>query len=179
MRPSPATFAALVSLAVLPHAAAAQAPANAAFATGAAVEATLDAARAERLPTAPIEDRVAEGRAKGASEAQVASAAARAHADLRTTREALLRAGHAGPLDAAAARGAQLIGRGYTAAQLETIAHESRDERALLAALDALADVLARGVAPVVALARVEVRLARRDPEAALVALGALAGARP
>jgi hypothetical protein len=171
----PATLATLPVLAVLavfaalalPRAAAAQEPAPA----NAAVDATLGAARAERLPTRPVEDRVAEGRAKGAGEAQVAAAAARALGELRAARTALVRGGHPLPDDAAVALGAQLVARGYTPAQLETVAHESRDGRRLLAAFDALASLQARGVAADTALARVEARLARRDAEASLLAL--------
>lgn len=132
------------------------------------IEADLETARARRLPEQPIRDRVAEGKAKGASEAQVVAASARTLAELQTSAEAMARAGRRDPGQDEVARGAQLIARGFTAAQVEGVARRAPAERSLVVALETLTSLQASGASTGKAVARVEALLAARATDAQL-----------
>jgi len=110
------------------------------------LEAMFHVARERRLPTGPMEDRIAEGRAKGASEAQIIAATRQVEAQLDASQEALIRAGREQPSDAEVTRGAQIMARGATSAQLEALARQQPSERRLLVAFQVLTDLAARGV---------------------------------
>ena len=91
------------------------------------VDANLSVAREKKLPEEPIRQRVAEGQAKGASDAQIAEASGRTLADLQTSFDAMVKAGRANPTESEIASGAQLIARGYTSAQLVLVAKQSTE----------------------------------------------------
>ena len=73
------------------------------------VDANLRAARERKLPEEPIRQRVAEGQAKGASDAQIATASGRTLVDMQSAFEAMVRGGHTSPSDAEVSRGASGI----------------------------------------------------------------------
>src|SRR5688572_8929037 len=67
--------------------------------TNASVDAELAIARKRNLPERPIRRRVAEGRAKGATEAQLAFAARSVRLQLQAAHDAMVRAGRERPSD--------------------------------------------------------------------------------
>ena len=110
------------------------------------LEAMLQLAREHRLPTEPMSDRIAEGQAKGASEAQIIGATQHVEAQLEASQQALIQAGHPAPSGQAIASGAQLLARGATSAQLEAVASHAPSEHRLVVALSVLTELAAKGL---------------------------------
>lgn len=135
------------------------------------VEAEIAIARRSGLPVNPIRRRAAEGRAKGATEAQVALAARRVRMNLEAAHGAMIRAGRARPSDHETEQGAAVIERGFTRAQVEAVARSAPSDRSLVVAFDVLTKLAARGVETGKALATVRSRLEARATDAQLTAL--------
>jgi hypothetical protein len=114
--------------------------------TRARLEAMFETARRKSLPAEPMADRMAEGRAKGASEGQIVAATATTLAQLEMSQSALIRAGRERPSEEAVARGAQIIARGATRAQLTALAAGEPSDARLEVALETLTELTARGV---------------------------------
>ena len=123
--------------------------------TRARLTAMLDIARRKNLPAEPMQDRIAEGQAKGAAESEIVAASASTLAQLELSQSALIRAGRERPSDAEVSRGAQLLARGASSAQLTALARELA-ERRLDVALEVLLDLTAQGMPVDRALAAVE-----------------------
>jgi len=123
------------------------------------LEAMFRIAREQGLPTEPMAERVAEGQAKGASEAQILAATGQVEAQLAASQQALIRAGRERPSDAEVTRGAQVIARGATSAQLEAFVRQQPSERRLVVAFQVLTDLAARGIPVDRALAVVGAKL--------------------
>ena len=121
-------------------------PATFSAETRARLAAMFETARQKSLPEEPMTDRVAEGQAKGASESRIVAATATMLAQLELSQTALIRAGHERPSDEAVTRGAELIARGATGAELTAVASREPSERRLEVALEVLTDLAARGV---------------------------------
>jgi len=136
------------------------------------VDANLRVAREKKLPEEPIRSRVSEGQAKGASEAQIVAASGRTLIDLQSSFDAMVRGGHSAPSDEEIGRGAQLIARGYTSAQLEAVARKASQDRGLSTAFEALTSLQAQGTPTAQGVARVEALLAANASDAQLRALG-------
>jgi hypothetical protein len=141
------------------------------------VDADLRAARERNLPEQPIRRRVAEGQAKGASEASIVMASGRALAELQTAHDAMVSAGHEHPSGEETSRGAQLVSRGYTSAQIEAVVRRAPSDRSLVVAFETLSSLRARGVSTANAASQVEQRLAARASDAQLHELAVNAGA--
>jgi len=124
--------------------------------TRARLTAMLDIARRKNLPAEPMHDRIAEGRAKGAAESEIVAASATTLAQLELSKSALVRAGRERPSDAEVSRGAQLLARGASSAQLTALAGREPAERRLEVALEVLLDLTAQGMPVDRALAAVE-----------------------
>ena len=137
------------------------------------VDANLRVAHERKLPEEPIRQRVAEGRAKGASDAQIAAASGRTLADLESSFDAMVRAGRANPSGDEVARGAGLLARGYTSAQLEGVARKAPSDRSLVVAFETLTSLQAQGKGIATAIAQVESKLAARASDAQLRGLAA------
>lgn len=128
-------------------------------------------ARARGLSQAAIAHRVAEGEAKGASEGQILIAASRVKSDMEVTQEAMLAAGRAKPSEAEVERGAMLMARGVSSAQIETMARRTPSDRSLVVAFDVISQLAAQGVPVTQALARVQAKLDSRASDATLLKL--------
>lgn len=128
-------------------------------------------ARARGLSEAAIAARVSEGEAKGASEAQILVAASRVKTDMEVTQEAMLAAGRAKPSEDECARGAMLMARGVSSAQIETMARRTPSNRSLVVAFDVVSQLAAQGAPVTQALARVQAKLDRRASDATLLKL--------
>jgi len=141
------------------------------------VDADVRVARERHLPEEPIRQRVAEGQAKGASESQVVAASGSALAELETAHDAMVAAGRKDPSNEEVTRGARLVARGYTRAQLETVARRAPSDRSLVVAFETLTALRARGVSSAEALAQVEGKLAARASDAEIESLASSANA--
>lgn len=135
------------------------------------VEAEVAAARKRGLPEHPIRRRAAEGRAKGASEAQIALAAQRVRVNLESAHEAMVKAGRAEPSEQEVERGAAVLERGYTRANIEAIVRSAPADRSLVVAFDVLTKLSARGISTARAVAQVQSKLESRAPDTAIAAL--------
>ena len=139
------------------------------------VDANLRVARERKLPEEPIRHRVAEGEAKGASDAQIVAASGRTLVDLQSSFDAMGRGGHPAPSDAEVTRGASLLARGYTSAQIQDLAHSAPSDRSLVVAFDAVTALGAHGVPSGRAVAQVESQLAARASDAQLISIASTA----
>jgi hypothetical protein len=83
---------------------------NASIESQTSVEGEIAIARAHRVPDRPIRRRAAEGRAKGASEAQMAASARTLRLELEAAYDAMVRAGRDHPSDGEVERGASARG---------------------------------------------------------------------
>jgi hypothetical protein len=138
------------------------------------VDAEVAIAKRRGLPTRPIERRAAEGRAKGAAEAQVALAARSVRMNLETAHSAMVRAGRARPSDEEVEQGAVAVERGYTSAQVEAVVKSAPSDRSLVVAFDVLTKLATRGIETGKAVATVQSRLEARATD---TQISALAGA--
>jgi hypothetical protein len=143
----------------------------------ATVDANIRVARERKLPDEPIRQRVAEGQAKGASDAQIAAASGQTLLNLQHSSDAMVRAGRANPTSGEVARAAQLIARGYTSAQLEAVVRKAPSDRSLVVAFETLTSLNAQGISTGNAVAQVESNLAAHASDAQLRGLAASANA--
>jgi hypothetical protein len=141
------------------------------------VDANIKVAREHKLPEEPIQRRVAEGEAKGATDAQIVAASHKMLLDLQASHDAMIRGGHTQPSDAEVTRGAQLLSRGFTSVQIETLAQRTPSDRSLAVAFDVLTSLQAQGKPVATAVAQVESQLAARAPDADLRGLVSTANA--
>ena len=137
------------------------------------VDANLRVARERKLPEEPIRQRVAEGQAKGASDAQVVAASGKTLVDLQSSFDAMARGGHSSPSEAEISRGAALLARGYTSVEIEGVARKAPSNRSLVVAFDVLTSLQARGVSTGRAIAQLEGQLAAHASDAQLTSLAA------
>jgi hypothetical protein len=135
------------------------------------VEAMIRAAERDGLPSEAMADRAAEGQAKRAPDAAILAAVARTRAELDASLAALHRGGREQPEREEVTRGAQVLARGATEAQLEAIVRRTPSERRLSVALDVLTDLTARGMPVEHALAVVGSRLEAGASDGQLTAL--------
>ena len=137
----------------------------------ASADAEIAAARSRGLPVAAMEHRVAEGRAKGASDAQLAASAHSLRLELESAHDAMVRAGRSSPSDQETERGAYLMERGYTSAQIEAVAKSAPSDRSLVVAFDVLTRLRERGVASARAVEEVSSKLQARASDESISAL--------
>lgn len=96
-------------------------PANFSAESKANIEATVQRARAANMPLQPLRQRIAEGQAKAASDAQIAVAVQRTEARLEASQQAMISAGRKNPTTAEVTAGEQAMAAGATQVQLETL----------------------------------------------------------
>jgi hypothetical protein len=135
------------------------------------LEVVLQKAKEHALPLRAIENRVAEGLAKGASEAQIILAASALEARLEATQPAMFRAGREQPTSDEVDSGAGAMERGVTEAQLEALVEHSPSERSLVVAFDVLSSLAASGRPVAGALAQVAAKLDARAPDSAIASI--------
>ncbi|HEU4588363.1 MAG TPA: hypothetical protein VFS11_06930 [Gemmatimonadales bacterium] len=104
-------------------------------------EATFRTADEETLPDQPVASAMLEARAKGATEAQVVGAGQQALARLQVAKQTMVNAGRPTPSSDEVSRGANLLARGATSAQLEAFTQQSPSDRALSTSLTSGANV--------------------------------------
>jgi hypothetical protein len=138
----------------------------------ATLEAMLAKAETQHLPSEPMTDIVAEGRAKGAAEAQILAAAQKAMARLEASQSVLIRAGREHPSEEEVKRGASLIARGVSEAELEAFVEHAPSDRSLVVAFDVLTELTGKGLPVDQALAVIGARLEAGASDAQLHSLG-------
>ncbi len=142
-------------------------------ATATTVDAEIAAAHKRGLPERAINKRVAEGRAKGGSEAQVASSARQLRLSMEGSAEVMEKAGRK-PSDDEIERGAYAMERGYSRAEIEAVVKAAPADRSLVVAFDVLARLQDHGMGTAQALAQVQSKLAAKADDAALESLAAV-----
>jgi hypothetical protein len=142
------------------------------------IDAAFQAAKSKNLPDESMRQRIAEGQAKGASEAQVVAAVQSTQTRLEASQTALIRAGHANPQPDEVASGEQAMARGATEGQIEALVKRAPD-RSVAVALDVLAKLQANGQPIDQALAQVGAQLDAKAPDQAIQALVNVNGILP
>lgn len=140
------------------------------------IGAAFEAAKAKNLPDESLRQRIAEGQAKGATEAQVVDAVESTQSRLEASRAALIRAGHAAPQADEISSGEQAMARGATDAQIEALVKHAPD-RSVAVALDVLAKLQANGQPIDQALAQIGAQLDAKAPDSAIQGLVNVTGA--
>lgn len=135
------------------------------------LQAMFNDAQEHQVPTQPMERRVAEGAAKGASEATILASVGRLKANLEASHEAMVAAGRQNPAAEETARGASAMERGVTKVQIEQMVRSTPSDRSLVVAFDVLTQLAARGVPVVQAVAQVRAKLDARATDQAISAL--------
>lgn len=135
------------------------------------VEGEMKVARNKGMPDEPIRRRVAEGRTKGASEAQLALAARRVRLTMEGGVEAMAKGGRAHPSDEEIERCTGAMEQGYTKAQVEAVAHSAPSDRSLTVAFDVLTRLSERGLPVGRALEQVTTKLRAREGDEQINAL--------
>lgn len=138
------------------------------------LEATYARAREHHVPQQAIAHRVAEGQAKGASETQILASTSRLETHEEAAQSAMIKAGHH-PSDEEIESGAYAMERGYTSAQIGTVAAHAASGRSLSVAFNTLAKLNERGVPVANAVAQVQSKLDAHASDAALTSLVAKA----
>lgn len=148
-------------------------PANYSADAKAKIDAAFQAARAKKLPDQSMRQRMAEGQAKAASDAQVADAVAQTETRLEASQSAMVRAGRANPQPDEITAGAQAIERGATDAQVEALAKHAPADRSLTVAFDVLSKLEANGQPVDKALAAIQTKLDASASDDVLASLAA------
>jgi len=141
------------------------------------IESAFQAARSKGLPEQPMRQRMAEGQAKGASDAQVAVAVQKVEARLEASQSAMIRAGRTHPQPDEVTGGEQVMERGATEAQVEALVKHAPSDRSLTVAFNVLSRLEARGEPVDQAVAEIQSKLDARASDEALVSLASGADA--
>jgi hypothetical protein len=134
------------------------------------LEATYARAREHHVPQQAIEHRVAEGQAKGASEAEILASSNKVEANMESAQEAMLKAGHK-PSDAEVESGAYAMERGVTSAQINAMASHAASGRSLDVAFNVLTKLSDQGIATANAVAEVQSKLDAHASDASITSL--------
>jgi len=129
-------------------------------------------AKSKQLPPEPIAKRVAEGEAKGASEASILASANGVQGRLEATQRILVKAKRE-PRAEEISHGASAMERGVTEVQLTSMVEKTPSDRSLTVAFDVLTQLAAGGVPVTNALAQVQAKLDARAPDSAILSLTA------
>ncbi len=148
-------------------------PASYSAESKAKIDAAFQVARTKNLPDAPLRERIAEGQAKGATEAQVVEAVQGVQTRLEASQAALIKGGRAQPEPNEIAAGANAMERGATADQVSGLVKHAPAGRSLAVAFNVLTKLEANGEAVDGALAKITAKL---DAGATDDAVASLAG---
>lgn len=140
------------------------------------VDAIFQTAKSKNLPDQPIRERIAEGQAKGAAEAQIVDAAQGVETRLEASQSALIKAGRAQPQPTEIASAAQAMERGANDAHIVSLVKHAPADRSLAVSFNVLAKLAANGESVDDALAKIAAKL---DAGASDEALASLAGGTP
>jgi hypothetical protein len=134
------------------------------------LQATYARAREHNVPQAAIEHRVAEGQAKGASDAAILMSSSKVEANMEAAQAAMVKAGHQ-PTDKEVEGGAYAMERGVTSAQITTMTTHAPNGRSLDVAFDVLTKLSEKGIPVTNALEQVQAKLDAHASDAAMTSL--------
>jgi hypothetical protein len=144
------------------------------------IDAAFASVRAKNLPDAPLRERIADGQAKGATEAQVVEGVQNVQARLEASQTALIKGGRAQPDAREIAAGAEAMEHGTTADQVSGLVKHAPAGRSLAVALNVLAKLEANGEPVDGALAKITTKLDAGATDDAVASLaGAVEGKKP
>jgi hypothetical protein len=135
------------------------------------LNAMYEKAQSKGLRSTLIAQRVAEGEAKGASEAAIMTSSRRVMANLEASQSAMIKAGRTNPEPQEVERAATAMERGVTSAQIETMARRAPKERSLVVAFEVLSELSANGRPVSQALAQVQSKLDARASDGSITSL--------
>ena len=135
------------------------------------IEAAFKRAQQKNLPDQAMRERLAEGQAKAASDAQVAAAVEKAEARLEASQSAMVRAGRKSPTQQEVNAGEQAMAHGATDSQVEAVAKHAPSDRSLVVAFGVLSKLQAQGRPVDQAVAEITAKLDARATDDALLSL--------
>ena len=150
----------------------ARVPASFSASGKAKLEATYARAQEHHVPPGPIDSRVHEGQAKGASESAILTSTDRVETNMEASQQAMIKAGRH-PSDKEVESGASAMERGVTSAQIEAMAKQAPPDRSLTVALDVVTRLNEGGVPVTSALAQVQSKLDAHASDASIASLTA------
>jgi hypothetical protein len=134
-------------------------------------EATFQRARRDSVPEHPVVSAMLEAQAKGATETQILNAQQWTLVRLETSKEAMVRGGRSHPSEEEVHRGANVLARGVTKAQLEGVVRRCPSDRSLTVAFETLTELTASGIPASTAVAEVGAQLQARASDDAIHSL--------
>lgn len=137
------------------------------------LEALLSQAREKKLPEKALVDRMSEGKAKGAEEGQIVTAAGQLMTRLELANQVMIQSGRKDPDPQEITFGAAVLERGASAEQLGAVVHAAPSDRSLVVAFDVLTRLSERGLPINNALAQVTAKLNARASDSEIASLGA------
>jgi hypothetical protein len=153
-------------------------PANYSAEAKANIEASFKRAQEKNVPDQAMRQRMAEGQAKAANDAQVATAVQKTEVRLEASQSAMVHAGRSNPTPQEINAGEQAMARGATDANVEALVKHAPADRSLVVAFNVLSKLEAQGKPVDQALAEITAKLDARATDDALVSLtGSASGA--
>lgn len=143
------------------------------------IDAIFQTAKSKNLPDQPIRERIAEGQAKGAAEAQIVDAAQGVETRLEASQAALIKAGRAQPQPTEIASAAQAMERGANDTHIAALAKHAPADRSLAVSFSVLAKLTANGESVDNALAKIAAKLDAGETDDALASLAGSAPGNP
>ena len=141
------------------------------------IDASFKRAQQKNVPDQALRQRLAEGQAKGANDAQVATAVQKTEERLEASQSAMVRAGRSNPTPEEINAGEQAMAGGATEANVEGLAKHAPADRSLVVAFDVLSKLAAQGKPVDQALAEIAAKLDAHANDDALVSLTGSASA--
>ena len=135
------------------------------------IDASFKRAQQKNVPDQALRQRLAEGQAKAANDAQVAAAVQKTEEHLEASQSAMVRAGRSNPTPDEINAGEQAMARGATEANVEALAKHAPADRSLTVAFDVLSKLAAQGKPVDQALAEITAKLDAHANDDALVSL--------
>lgn len=136
------------------------------------MQALLDHAQGQHLPTDVLLNLVAEGQVKGQAETAILAAATRMEDQLQVAQQTIVDAGHADPTPQETTQAQQAMAQGVNGSQLAAVVRAAPKDRPLSAAFAALTELQAQGLPVDQAVAQVQARLQSGVPDAGLSGTG-------
>ncbi len=135
------------------------------------IEASFKRAHDKNVPDQAMHQRLAEGQAKSASDAQVATAVHKTEARLEASQSAMVHAGRSNPTPEEINSGEQAMASGATEGDVESVAKHAPADRSLVVAFDVLSKLETQGTPTEQAVAAITAKLDAHATDDALTAL--------
>ena len=141
------------------------------------IEASFKRAHDHNVPDQAMRQRLAEGQAKSASDAQTASSVQKTEARLEASQSAMVHAGRSNPTPKEINSGEQAMASGASEADVEAVAKHAPADRSLVVAFDVLSKLEAQGKPANQAVATITAKLDANATDDVLASLTGSASA--